>query len=124
MNDLTKLLKDCEQGQPARRQVLQVLGLTATAAFSSAAFPTLLSAVGAGGQTAKGANKALVVTTVNHLAYTTPIYAKTRDFYVDLLGMRVAWDDGKKCQVDFGPEATLNSLYITQGAASAKPNNA
>jgi catechol 2,3-dioxygenase-like lactoylglutathione lyase family enzyme len=39
-------------------------------------------------------------------------YVKSRDFYVYLLGMRVAWDDGKGCALEFGPLASPNGLYI------------
>jgi catechol 2,3-dioxygenase-like lactoylglutathione lyase family enzyme len=34
---------------------------------------------------------------------------------VDLLGFRVVWDDGTKCQVDIGPEDSPNSMYLTTG---------
>jgi catechol 2,3-dioxygenase-like lactoylglutathione lyase family enzyme len=81
-----------------------------------------VSAFGAGAlQAPTVTNKAFPVTTVNHLAYSALDYAKTRDFYVDLVGVRLVWDDGKKCQVDIGPEAMPNSLYITQAAAGSKP---
>ena len=29
-------------------------------------------------------------------------YARTRDFYADLLGMKVSHDDGKQCYLSFG----------------------
>ena len=49
-------------------------------------------------------------TAVNHVAYRVPDYARARDFYIDLLGMRVAFEDGLKCSVAFGdPE---DALYI------------
>jgi catechol 2,3-dioxygenase-like lactoylglutathione lyase family enzyme len=35
--------------------------------------------------------------------------------------MRAVWDDGSKCQVDCGPAAAPNSLYITSAPAGAKP---
>ena len=64
-------------------------------------------------------SKAFPVTTVNHLSYPSSDYRKTRDFYVDLLGMRAVWDDGTKCQVDCGPEAAPNSMYLTSGKPDA-----
>jgi len=69
-------------------------------AISRASVVQILAAAGQGSPA-----DSLGVTTVNHLAYTTPKYVETRDFYVDLIGARVAWDDGTKCQVDFGPWA-------------------
>jgi len=49
-------------------------------------------------------------TAVNHIAYRVPDYARSRDFYVDLLGMRLAFEDGLKCSVAFGnPE---DAIYI------------
>jgi catechol 2,3-dioxygenase-like lactoylglutathione lyase family enzyme len=50
-------------------------------------------------------------TAVNHVAYQVPDYAKSRDWFMDLFGMRLAFEDGLKCSVAFGdPE---NALYIT-----------
>jgi catechol 2,3-dioxygenase-like lactoylglutathione lyase family enzyme len=66
---------------------------------------------------AEAVNKAFAVTTVNHLSYASPNYKITRDFYVDLLGMRDVWDDGTKCQLDCGPEDAPNTFYLT----GAKP---
>jgi catechol 2,3-dioxygenase-like lactoylglutathione lyase family enzyme len=34
-------------------------------------------------------------------------YAKTRDFYVDLLGMKVSGDTGKQCNLSFGDSFLL-----------------
>lgn len=93
-----------------RRQFLQTMGVGATSAV----------AYGASGRSAFAAdapNKAFAVTTVNHLSYASQNYKVTRDFYVDLLGMRNVWDDGTKCQLDCGPEDAPNSFYLT----SAKP---
>ena len=67
------------------------------------------------------ADKAFPVTTVNHLSYPSTDYKKVRDFYAGLLGMRVVWDDGKKCQVDCGPAAAPNSLYITSSQPNVRP---
>ena len=49
---------------------------------------------------------------VNHLSYAVTDYARTRDFYVDLLGMQVVWDNGKMCAVEFGDPARPEGLYI------------
>lgn len=60
-------------------------------------------------------NQEFPVVTVNHLSYPSIDYKKTRDFYVDLLGFRVVWDDGTKAQVDIGPVDSPNSMYLTTG---------
>jgi catechol 2,3-dioxygenase-like lactoylglutathione lyase family enzyme len=52
-------------------------------------------------------------TAVNHISYGVPDYARSRDFYVDLLGARVAFDDGLKCAVAFGPEPH-DEIYIVR----------
>jgi catechol 2,3-dioxygenase-like lactoylglutathione lyase family enzyme len=52
------------------------------------------------------------VTTVNHLNMTSANYARSRDFYVDLFGMRVAWDDGRQCALEFGSLTSPNGIYI------------
>ena len=39
---------------------------------------------------------------VNHFAYKVADYARTRDFYSGLLGMKVTGDDGKECGLVFG----------------------
>jgi catechol 2,3-dioxygenase-like lactoylglutathione lyase family enzyme len=49
-------------------------------------------------------------TAVNHISYGVSDYARSRDFYMDLLGMRLAFEDGIKCSVAFGqPE---DALYL------------
>ena len=102
----------------SRRQLFQTLGLGATAAIAATALPRNLFA--AAGQAA--VKKVYPVTTVNHLSYASTDYKKVRDFYVDFFGMRDVWDDGTKCQVDCGPAAAPNSLYVTSAAAGVKPN--
>jgi catechol 2,3-dioxygenase-like lactoylglutathione lyase family enzyme len=53
-------------------------------------------------------------TAVNHIAFGVPDYARSRDFYLDLLGMSLAFEDGIKCSVAFGdPE---DALYIVRRA--------
>jgi catechol 2,3-dioxygenase-like lactoylglutathione lyase family enzyme len=120
MDRVTKFfLKGSELGTLSRRQLFQALGLSATAAVTASALPrTLFAAIGA---PAQAANKTFPVTTVNHLSYASTDYAKVRDFYVDFFGMRDVWDDGTKCQVDCGPAAAPNSMYITSAQRGAKP---
>ena len=102
------LLKDFETGRIGRRQLIQALGWSNTPGFRDRALPkSLLLAASA---PAEGAS--FPVTTVNHLALGVADYAKSRDWYVDLFGMRVVWDDGKQCAVEFGSKTAPNGLYI------------
>jgi catechol 2,3-dioxygenase-like lactoylglutathione lyase family enzyme len=43
-------------------------------------------------------------------------YAKTRDFYADLFGMKVSRDDGKQCRLSVG-----DSLIIARNRPSDTP---
>jgi len=121
MNQRTKRLKDVEHGTIGRRRLLQLVGIAAASGFGAGAWPKVAFAgqkPTAGAAAPKG--KSFPVTTMNHLSYAVPVeYAKVRDFYIDLLGMTCVWDDGKKCEVDFG--SPVNGIYITQGKSDAKP---
>lgn len=82
------LLADFEHGRMTRRQLIQSLALTATAASAAPA-----AAEGRGFRTV----------TVNHISYQVADYRKTRDFYADLMGMKVTQDDGQRqCYLSFG----------------------
>jgi catechol 2,3-dioxygenase-like lactoylglutathione lyase family enzyme len=90
---ITKLLTDFEQGHMTRRQLIQSLALTATAAAAAGAAPLV----------AAGDGKGFKATTVNHISYQVADYKKTRDFYADLLDMKVSQDDGtRQCYLAFG----------------------
>ena len=98
-----------------RRRILRTLGIGAAAAAVCGAFGRAANVLADAPD-----NKAFAVTTVNHLSYASENYKVTRDFYVDLFGMRDVWDDGTKCQLDCGPEDAPNSFYLTP----AKPGTA
>jgi catechol 2,3-dioxygenase-like lactoylglutathione lyase family enzyme len=83
---IDKLLREFEQGKMSRRQLVQTLALGAAAATPVAA--------------AEG--KGFKAVTVNHLSYQVADYTKTRDFYADLLGMKVTQDTGRQCYLSFG----------------------
>src|ERR1044071_1949136 len=85
---IARLLQDFEQGKMNRRQLIRSLAVAAAAA--AAATPVTAQARGF---------KAL---TVNHISYQVADYTKTRDFYVDLLGMKVSGDNGRQCNLSFG----------------------
>jgi Glyoxalase/Bleomycin resistance protein/Dioxygenase superfamily len=53
---------------------------------------------------------------VNHISYEVNDYKKVRDFYVDLLGMKVTEDDGKQCRLVFG-----NNMLIPRNRAGGGP---
>jgi catechol 2,3-dioxygenase-like lactoylglutathione lyase family enzyme len=91
-----------------RRNFMQVLGAGAAAVLGGCA------GTGDSADTAKGLTTA---TAVNHMAYAVTDYARTRDFYVDMFGMKVAWDDGSKCSVEFGDPAKPEAFYLV----AAKP---
>ncbi|HEX3704819.1 MAG TPA: VOC family protein [Vicinamibacterales bacterium] len=94
---ISNLLTDFEHGKMTRRQLIQSLALTATAASAVGAAP--VAAAVADGQ----GFKALAV---NHISYQVADYKKTRDFYADLLGMKVSHDDGKQAYLSFGNHGT------------------
>ena len=94
-----RLLQDYEHGKMTRRQLIQTLAFTATAA----------SAVGA----AEAAAPANAVN-INHVSMQVADYTKTRDFYAGLLGMKVTNDDGKtQCRLTFG-----DNIVIARNAGS------
>jgi catechol 2,3-dioxygenase-like lactoylglutathione lyase family enzyme len=88
---IANLLKDFEDGKMTRRQLIKSLAVTAAAASTASALPS----VSAAGQGFKAV-------AVNHISYGVADYAKTRDFYADLLGMSVVNDNGKQCSLVFG----------------------
>lgn len=88
------LLEDFERGKMTRRQLIKSLSVVAAVASNA----TLAS-----GQTRKGFR----AVAVNHISYQVSDYAKTRDFYADLLGMKVMGDTGKQCELILGDTNTF-----------------
>jgi catechol 2,3-dioxygenase-like lactoylglutathione lyase family enzyme len=85
---IDNLLNDFERGKMSRRQLIQALAvgaLAGTATPALSAEPRKLKAI-----------------SVNHISYGVADYAKTRDFYSDLLGMKVSEDTGTQCYLGFG----------------------
>ncbi len=110
--DNKRAVPNNERSMINRRRLLRMMGVNAAVALTSGALGRMTGAFAA-----DAPNKAFAVTTVNHLSYASQNYKVTRDFYVDLFGMRNVWDDGTKCQLDCGPDDAPNSFYLT----SAKP---
>src|SRR5438067_8868734 len=104
---IAKLLQDFEQGKMNRRQLIQSLSIAAAAA----AVPTTV--IGAAAPTPTGKLEAGYV---NHISYSVNDYKKVRDFYVDLLGMKVTEDDGMQCRLVFG-----NNILIPRNRANGGP---
>lgn len=90
---IANLFEQYEAGKMSRRALIKTL---AVAAVGSAAPPVL----GAEGYKMNAVN-------INHISYGVADYARTRDFYVDLLGMKVTNDDGKQCYLHFGDSILL-----------------
>lgn len=90
------LLDQFEHGRISRRQLVQTLALGLAAASAA-------PALGAGG----GRSGGFRAVAVNHISYGVADYARTRDFYADLLGMKVSGDDGEQCVLAFGKDSFL-----------------
>src|ERR1700753_3449255 len=91
---VTGLLDQFERGKISRRGLVQ--GLTAG-----------LAAAAAG----KSPFKAIAV---NHISYVAKDYARTRDFYAELFGMKVTGDNGKQAELSFG-----NTFLLPRNARDA-----
>ena len=93
-NLIAKLLDDFDRGKITRRQLIK--SLAAVGAAASSVSP--VSAAESKGFRAVG---------VNHISYQVQDYAKTRDFYADLLGMKVVADTGRQCELVIGDTNTF-----------------
>jgi len=116
-------IDEADYGLIGRRDLLQAFGLIAGELFvvgpamkAAAAFAATVAQ-----GSSRGAGKTFPVTTVNHLALSSNDYARSRDFYVDLFGMRIVWDDGKGCALEFGSLTSPNGIYIRPVARGVKP---
>ncbi len=107
------LLKDFEAGKISRRQLMQCMAMGAVATAASAMFITPAEAA---------MKKAFKAVAVNHISYNVSDYAKARDFYMDILGMKLTYDDGKGCALEFGSLKSPDSLYIRNTKPGEKAN--
>ena len=101
---IAKLLADFEQGRMNRRQLIRSLAVAASAAGAVAPLPAATD------------GKGFKAVAVNHISYQVADYARTRDFYVDLLGMKVSGDTGKQANISFG-----DSFIIPRNARNGGP---
>ena len=90
---VARLLEDFERGRVTRRQMIKSI-----AAVAAAAAPAAVQSEDSRGFKAVA---------VNHISYQVADYAKTRDFYAGLLGMKVAADTGTQCFLIFGDSNTF-----------------
>jgi len=89
---IAKLLTDFEKGVMSRRQLIQSLALAATAMTAASAAPSPAPD-----------GKGFKTLAVNHISYQVKDYRITRDFYADLMGMKVTADNGtNSCNLVFG----------------------
>jgi catechol 2,3-dioxygenase-like lactoylglutathione lyase family enzyme len=110
----SKFHEAIETGNVGRRKLMRALGLGVGATFLAGALPDLAAIAGGTAQTAMGsapaAGLALKAVSFNHINYQVRDYAKVRDFFVSVFGMKVVWDDGKQCSVECGDPP--NAIYI------------
>lgn len=104
-----------------RRELLQTLGLGAAgAAFvacgteRNAAEPEVAASESTTNTPSAGGARGMSFPVINvqHLSLAVGDYVKSRDFYVNVFGMRDAWDNGTQCAVEFGSPAIPNGIYI------------
>jgi catechol 2,3-dioxygenase-like lactoylglutathione lyase family enzyme len=106
---ISKLLRDFETGKMSRRQLIQSLGLAATAAAAASSAPV-------------AAEGGLKMTGVDHPSYRVPDYKRTRDFYADLFGLTVTNDTGTQCQLRFGNSSITARNPRLQPGQTPDPN--
>jgi catechol 2,3-dioxygenase-like lactoylglutathione lyase family enzyme len=82
-----KLLHDFELGKITRRELVSSIALAAGALAAPAATTDA---------------PAFHAVAVNHISYSVADYAKTRDFYEGLFGMKISHDNGRECYMEFG----------------------
>src|SRR5258706_5507079 len=103
---IEKLLRNFDQGKMNRSQLVRGVAIAASA--GSVAAPI----------TGFAAEAPLPISKLDHLSYTVADYAKTRDFYTGLLGLRVSGDDGKnQCRLSTG-----NTVLVARTGAPGKPH--
>ena len=108
--NIARLHKAFESGRITRRQLMQALGVTASAAFAASVSPEIAAFAGGGAQAAMPGGLVLKAVAYNHINYQVQDYAKVRDFYISVFGMKDVWDDGKQCSLECGDPP--NAIYL------------
>lgn len=89
---ISRMVKDFEEGRLSRRDLVKSLALAAV-------FVPASRTVGEA-TAVEGGFKTL---SLDHISYQVADYRRTRDFYVDLMGMRVRVDNGSsQAELEFG----------------------
>lgn len=101
MHDET-LLQNRGHQQTSRRRLLRACGVASVAVLAVVLAKDPIAS----------AQQTFPQTHVNHLSYNAADFVKSRDFYIDLFGMRIAWDDGKGSALEFGDLKLPNGIYI------------
>ena len=106
---VSKLVSEFERGKLTRRQLIQSLAFAVTAGSALGAVPAAA---------AEGEASVMRALYFNHVSYQVKDYARTRDFYAGLFGMKVAEDDGKtQCRLLFGD----NILAVRNASSRPTP---
>ncbi len=121
---ISKLFPGFETGKFNRRNLLRTLGLTAgVGSVSGSALEAQEVGAGSGDgprmkwtKTYPRSGPFKTIAT-NHLSYAVPDFKKTRDWYIEVLGMEDVFDTGATCAVRFG--IPWNHIYITQNSDRA-----
>lgn len=103
---IAKLVEAFENGKINRRELIRSLAIATGSA--GAAVPAI------------AADSVLQATGVLHISYQVKDYKKTRDFYTNLLGMKVVKDTGQRCDLHVGNEVII-IRNTTLSSASSKP---
>jgi catechol 2,3-dioxygenase-like lactoylglutathione lyase family enzyme len=88
---IAKLVDAFTEGKLNRRQLIQNLAIAASAGAAASSVPAI------------GAEASLKAVGISHISYSVKDYKRTRDFYSNLLGLKVSNDDGKsRCNLAIG----------------------
>src|SRR5258706_9078912 len=103
---IAKFVDAFTAGKLNRRQLIQNLAIAASAGATVSTVPAI------------GAEASLKAVGISHVSYQVKDYAKTRDFYSNLLGLKVLNDDSKtRCNLQVG---NINLIART-GKAGTTP---
>jgi len=109
-NNFPMQIETFDRGKMDRRQLMQALGIAATGAFAVSAGSKTSAFAASAAQMGSAIGTGFKAVAYNHINYQVADYAKVRDFYVNLFGMKPVWEDGKQCSVEFGDPP--NAIYI------------
>ena len=103
-------LETLDRGKIDRRKLMQLLGVAATAGIAASVARRTAAFTASAAQMGAASGTGFKAVAYNHINYQVADYAKVRDFYIDLFGMKCVWDDGKQCSLEFGDPP--NAIYL------------